>query len=230
MWHAAGRVLEPVEPVAPSVQSPPDCNEHLALLSGLGVDVVADHGVWIAEVNGLEVARIGLRDGQRCSIDIGIGAYDQFAAAALADDDEAERIAAVAELVRAHRSADVPPHAIGRLVRARWLRAQAIRHPALLEHDRIDPIPLPYPRPGLVETQPAAALGVDAGGRQSLLMFAVGLDLEAIELAAALAQMHDVDAVTVVVPGRDRHQRLVDAVGALGVPAAVATLEGEWSD
>ena len=201
-----------------------------AVLSGAGLDVVADHGVWLGELNGLEVARVGSRRGE-CSIDIGVGAYDQFAAAALTpeDKDPSDSLATVVSMVRPHRSADSAPHAIGRLVRSRWLRAQLVRSPDLIGLATLDPTPLLIERPGLMENQPAAAVGETEAGDKVLVACTVGLDLGIAETAAGLIALHNPDRVIVVVPPRDNHPRIVDAVATLAVPSTVVALEGEWS-
>lgn len=234
VWVARGRSLERAVPVAPHIVPPPECVELTADLSSAGLDVVADHGVWLGEINGLEVARVGTRDG-RCEIDIGVGAYDQFASAALNTDvDREEELAQVVAMVRPHRTAGAAPHPIGRLVRSRWLRAQLVREPGLVGLDAINPVPLLRERPGLMETQPAAALG-RRGSSQVLVVCTVGVDLGVVETAAGLAALHGsggsiVDEVLVVCPSRDRHQRVVDSVAALARPSSVVAVEGEWSD
>ena len=186
--------------------------------------------MWLGEINGLEIARVGKRDGE-CSIDIGVGAYDQFASAALKpkDRDIPGALATVLSMVRPHRIAGAEPHAIGRLVRSRWLRAQLVNEPSTIGLASLNPIPLLFERPGLLETQPAAALGAKTDGTIVLVTCTVGLDLGIAETAAGLAALHSPDEILVVVPPRDKHQRIVDAVGALATPASVVTLEGEWA-
>lgn len=232
VWKATDRSISKASPIPPEVAPPPECVRFTADLIEAGLDVVADHGVWIGEVNGLEVARVGLRDGE-CSIDIGVGAYDQFASAALnMDRDYKEELARVVDMVRPHRTRGAAPHAIGRLVRARWLRAQALRQPDLIGLDSLNPIPLLRERPGLTESQPAAGLG-RRGEHDVLVIFTVGIDLGVAETAAGLAAVHEttsgIDEIIVVVPSRDLHQRIIDSVAALALPSTVMTLEGEWA-
>jgi len=229
IWLATDRRIDRVEPEAPTIEPAPACAAYTAELSEAGLDVVADHGVWIGEINGLEVARVGMRDGD-CSIDIGVGAYDQFASAALAQDRKvAESLATVVSMVEPHRLAGAEPHAIGRLVRSRWLRAQLLRNPGLIGLNALNPIPLLYERPGLMESQPAAALG-ERDGATVLVVCTVGLDLGIAETAAGLAALHEPASVIVVVPPRDHHPRIVDSVATLAAPSEVVAIEGEWSD
>ncbi len=229
VWRAEKRTLVRVEPVMPTIEPAPDCAELTAELAAAGLDVVADHGVWLGEINGLEVARVGSREGE-CAIDIGVGAYDQFASAALTPEgrDISESLANVISMVRPHRSAGSEPHAIGRLVRSRWLRAQLIRDPSTLGLEMLNPIPLLFARPGLMETQPAAALGARADGTSVLVACTVGLDLGIAETAAGLSALHCPDEINVVVPQRDMHQRIVDAVAALSTTSSVIAVDGEW--
>ena len=229
VWSIDGRSISPAQAVAPTIEPAPACAEQMAVLAEAGLDVVADHGVWIGEHNGLEVARVGLRD-DACGIDIGVGAYDQFASTALAGDrDPAEALHGVVEMVRPHRVVGSAPHPMGRLVRSRWLRASAVRTPDTLGLDSLDPTPLLDPRPGLMESQPAAGLG-RRGTETVLVVFTVGLDLGVTETAAGLIALHEPDAALIVLPARDRHPRIVEAAQALGCPTEVVALEGEWSD
>ena len=79
------------------------------------------------------MARVGLR-GDECEIDIGVGAYDQFASAALSvDRDDAAALSVVVDMVRPHRVSESEPHPIGRLVRSRWLRSQIMNDPQIIE-------------------------------------------------------------------------------------------------
>jgi len=229
VWQSSARTVVQADPLDPVVEPPPDCADLTAELSLAALEVVADHGVWLGEINGLEVARVGVRHGE-CAIDIGVGAHDQFASAAInPDGDPAEALRRVAELVRPHRIAGAPAHSLGRLVRARWLRAQAIRDAAVIGLDRLAPVPMLNPRLGLKETQPAVGLG-SANDLTVLVVFVVGIDLAVSEVAAGLLQYHRADEVLVVLPERDHHHRIVESVEALSVPARVLTLEGEWSD
>lgn len=229
IWLVSGRTMSPADPVVPSIDAPPACAALTAELSTAGLDVVADHGVWLGEINGLEVARVGMRDGE-CSIDIGVGAYDQFASAALSPDRNiAESLENVISMVAPHRDASSAPHALGRIVRSRWLRAQLVRQPETIGLDSLNPIPLLHERPGLNETQPAAALGT-SGNDTVLVCCTVGLDLGIAETAAGLAALHQPDSLVVVLPPRDRHQRIIDAVASLSISSRVETVEGEWVD
>lgn len=227
VWLASGRSITVAAPIVPQIPPPPKCVDFNAELAAAGLDVVADHGVWLGEINGLEVARVGMREGE-CSIDIGVGAYDQFASAALdADRDVSESLAKVVSMVAPHRVAGGPPHAIGRLVRSRWLRAQLVRNPGLIGLESVNPIPLIHQRPGLNEAQPAAALGVRED-TSVLVACTVGLDLGIAETAAGLVAIHEPDELIVVVPQRDMHQRIIDAVDALALRSQVVAIEGEW--
>lgn len=230
IWHAIERSLHLVDAVEPTIPAPPDCVEHMAVLANADLDVVADHGVWIGEINGLEVARVGERDGT-CAIDIGVGAYDQFAMSALnVDTGEAESLARVVSMVRPFRERGAEPHPIGRLVRSRWLRAEIVRSPDVIGLESVDPIPLLIPRPGLVESQPAAALGYRSDGTKVLVVCSTGIDLGVAETAAGLIRYHGPNEVVVAMPPRDHHPRIVESLDALSVPAVLAPLIGEWSD
>lgn len=230
VWQAVERSIVATEPQAPEIPPPPNCPESTAILAGLELEVVADHGVWLGEIHGLEVARVGLR-GDECEIDIGVGAYDQFASAALSvDRDDAAALSVVVDMVRPHRVSESEPHPIGRLVRSRWLRSQIMNDPQIIEMANLNPIPLLVPRPGLVESQPAAGVGDDVNGAKTLVVCSTGIDLGVAETAAGLAAYTSPDRIVVVMPTRDHHPRIVASLATLGPPAELVALDGEWSD
>jgi len=230
IWRAVERTLHSVEAVAPEIASPPDCPASTAMLAERGLEVVADHGVWLGEINGLEVARVGKRDDE-CELDIGVGAYDQFASAALSvGRDDGATLDHVISMVRPHRVAGADPHPIGRLVRSRWLRSQVIAEPALVGLAALHPVPLLMARPGLVETQPAAGIGTTSDGATVLAVFSTGIDLGVAETAAGLTALHKPDKILAVMPERDHHPRIVESLAALAVPGELVPLVGEWSD
>ena len=230
VWQAIERSITPLEAVRPNIAPPPDCPQAMAVLSGLGLEVVADHGVWLGELNGLEVARVGLR-GEECELDIGVGAYDQFASAALSvDRDDQAALSQVVEMVKPHRVAGAAPHPIGRLVRSRWLRNQLIADPSLIGLQTLQPTPLLIARPGLVESQPAAALGTDAEELKVLVVCSTGIDLGVAETAAGLTALLAPDRIMVVMPARDHHERIAKSLSALTCPAELVAIEGDWSD
>lgn len=226
VWLTEGRDLVRAKPdlVSPSTQ--PDCAELVAVMDLLGLDIVPDHDVWLGEINGLEVARVGHIDGA-CAMEIGVGAHDQIASAALdADRDPAAALRRVVDLVRPFRTAGAAPHAIGRMVRSRWLRSQAWRNPSLIGVQNLQPVPLLEPRPGLNEIQPAAALADDG---QTLCVFVAGIDVGVAETVAALSQLHEVDNAVVVHPRQDAHPRVSTALERLRIPIEERVLEGEWA-
>jgi len=229
IWQTDDTALRPAQSVSAAMPAAPETDEYVDVLTNAGLEVVADHGVWIGELNGLEVARIGLLDGVP-RIDLGVGAYDQFASAAIDPDrDPAEALKMITDLVGPHRRAGSEPHPMGRLVRSRWLRAQAIREPSLVGLDVLHPVPLLEIRPGLQEYQPAAALGsVDED--EVLVVFAVGLDLGVSETAAGLIGLHQPSRVVVAMPERDHHDRIRSSLERLSVPASLIAIEGEWAD
>jgi len=230
VWQAVERSLIPVAAATPTIPPPPDSPQLTALLAERELEVVADHGVWLGEINGLEVARVGTREGGY-GLDIGVGAYDQFASAALRpDSDDAATLDKVLPMVRPHRIAGADPHPIGRLVRSRWLRAQIINDPGRIGLRSLNPIPLLIPRPGLVETQPAAGLGEADDGTTVLVVFSTGIDLGVAETAAGLSALVKPDRVLVAMPSRDHHRRISESLATLAVPADLVAVEGEWSD
>ena len=230
IWHAIERSMHRVDAQPPVIEPAPDCPDSTALLASKGLEAVADHGVWLGELNGLEVARVGIREGE-CGLDIGVGAYDQFASAALQlDRNDETSLDHVLGMVRPHRVAGVEPHPIGRLVRSRWLRAQLIAEPESIGLTSLNPVPLLIPRPGLVETQPAAGIGQGNNGEDVLVVCSTGIDLGVAETAAGLAAQNQPQRIVVVMPQRDHHPRIAQALETLACPAELVAVEGAWSD
>lgn len=230
IWQAIERSLQRVDAQIPTIPAPPDCPQSTAMLSSLGLEIVADHGVWLGEFNGLELARVGLRD-DVCELDIGVGAYDQFASAALnLDRDDKSALEVVLSMVKPHRIPGAVPHPMGRLVRSRWLRAQLITEPGLIGLTSLNPIPLLIARPGLVEAQPAAGVGVGADGEDVLLVCSTGIDLGVVETAAGLAALTEPQRIIVAMPKRDHHRRIAESLTLLSVSAELVAIDGAWSD
>ncbi|RMH84584.1 MAG: hypothetical protein D6683_01810, partial [Actinomyces sp.] len=134
VYALGGSRVRPAEPdPVPSWPPPDDEMRALAdVLAGAGLDVYAEQGTFVGEIDGLEIARVvSGEDGPR--LEIGIGRYDREVATLLhGDKPRLDEIARVAELVRAHRRAGADHRPVGVLARERWLRAALVRDPSPL--------------------------------------------------------------------------------------------------
>ncbi|MEM9033544.1 MAG: hypothetical protein AAGD18_03030 [Actinomycetota bacterium] len=231
VWRVEGRSLESAVPRAPS--SPPpvpdDLDEQIAVLRAAGCDVIVEHGVVTGEAMGLEVARI-LDDELGRRVEVGVGAHDREAFQMLhGDRPTVEALADVVGTVRAHRSHGAEPHPLNRLRAERWLRALVMAAPDSVGADHLDPLPPPEPQTDLRARTPAAAIGVDPGGRPLVAVCSVGIDVDLVPQAAdARALVGDDAELVVVVPARDAHPLTGDLVGRLTSPARIVALPGDW--
>jgi hypothetical protein len=201
----------------------------VAMLEEAGVDVVVEHGVIIGEVRGLEVARVRVDAEGQSNLDIGVGRFDQEAAALIhGDKPTSVALADAAALVRSLRAPDAAPHPVNRLARERWLRAQVLADPALVGLDELAPISPPVARRNVKDPAPAAAIGVAPGGEIVLLVCTVGIDLEWVPIAADLVSRERPDRIIAVLPPRDLLPVQRELAALLPVPVDFVALEGDW--
>ena len=205
--------------------------ELIATLEESGLEVVFEHGVIVGEVEGLEVARIISGDnGDR--IDVGVGAHDREAFGLLHGDlPTALAIDQVANVVRSHRVPGAEPHPLNRLGAERWLRAHLISHPEKVGMKVLKAAAPPVERTNLKEAVPAVAKGVSLDGRDTVVVSAVGIDLDLVPFAADARLLHNPEAeLKITVPQRDGHQILEDLVDRLVDPAEIIRIEDGWRE
>lgn len=229
VWQLAGNALSVAVPETPVTPEAADLEPHIAALLALDdVDIIVEHGSIIGECLGLEVARVtGAGAEQR--LDVGVGAYDQGAFAAINPHmTPVEALAEVVAQVVTHRRADALTHPLNRLARERWLRSVLIADPSLVGLDELHVVEPLHPREGIKDTAAASALGTTAQGESVLAACTVGIDLDAVPTAADLADRHQSDRIMIVLPDRDRH-RLVQAVAEQSIrPVEFVTAPEPW--
>jgi hypothetical protein len=217
------------EPIPAALPRPDDAHHLEAALVDLGLDVVCEDGILRGEVAGLEVARI-LHGPDGPVLEAGVGRFDREAGVLLhAGRSPIDAVEDAAVQVRPHRTVGAVPHAVNRLGRERWLRAELVARPekvGIAVPELVEPIP---PRVSLLEAAPAALLGTD-DGRSVLVVCSVGVDLGLVPAIADLISVHDPDEVRVVVPERDRLPHLERLVRRLPLPTAICTIEPPWLD
>ena len=220
VWSAAGPEVVPA--VAGAVLTPPELpmshRRYASVITEAGARAIDDHGMLVAEVAGLEVARVV--DGDDLSIvadgagtthrngtppgpqlAVGVGQADRE----LQDyihghlDDDANLRRAIAAVVQ-HRKPGSAVHPLTRVARQRWLRSILLDDPSLIGLDELDPIVPLRPRTTVLGDEPSAAAGSGA-----IVVCSVGVDLDLLPEAVDYRDRDDPDAeLIVVVPERDR--------------------------
>ena len=196
-------------------------------LLAAGAAIAIEHGVVLAEIEGLEVGRVV--DGR---LEAGVGQFDRAAGVAMeAVQTRDQLVANVVRVVGEHRRAGAPPHPLNRLERARWLRALALADPSIVDAAELSRLELAVPRPNLVEPLPALAHGRALDQRPVVVAFSVGVNLDAVPLAADAANrsMPAEAELVLVTPARDRYPALARLLEGLIRPTRQLSVEGPWS-
>lgn len=175
------------------------------------LEVVVEDGVVRGEVLGLEVARIvvwptELGGDGALHLEAGVGRFDRDAAAAMHQgEDPARALARAVGIVRRHRHPGAPTHPLSLLARERWLRAAAVADPALVGATELHAVATTVVRDSVRDPSPAAAAGVDAEGRDVVVVFGLGADLDLVPVAADTRALHSPAArLVLALPARDR--------------------------
>lgn len=219
--------LDPLD--APEDQprdTPPPAPALVDVLLDVGVEVVAEAGIIRGEVNGLEVARIAHGTSSwgvpldEPTLEVGVGLADRELTSMMhAGLAPADQVARAAEVVRAHRRPDAPPHPLNRLVPERWLRAELMRHPerlGLIELRAAESCP---PRANLTDRGVAMLEGKTEAGTPVVVAVSAGVDLDLVPTAADSRMELNPDAeLWIVLPESDRHEVTVAALDAVMQP------------
>ena len=162
----------------------PDHLAFMSMLSEAGTEVVIEHGVVAGEVLGLEVARVLDEDGV-AKLRIGVGAHDREMFKMLHGDvSTIEQLQKVVNTVRKHRDVGAPTHPLNLLAVERAARSRAVMAPQSLGLVSLKPVEPPVARPNLKDAWPCCAIGTDADGTPTVVVFVSGVDLEAVPFAA----------------------------------------------
>lgn len=227
VWRVVGAELEPVAPAPFPTPIEPAAADLLAVapLRAAGAEVVVEHGVVGAELDGLEVGRVV--DGR---LELGVGKHDRAAAAMMETiRDPDDLLDGIVRTVRRHRRPDARPHLLNRLARERWLRSALVADPSLVGAAELRPVEPPVARTDLVEPMPAVAVGRRRDGTPLVVACSVGVDLNLVPVAAD-ARARDLPAgeLLLVTPARDQYPSSRVIAGRLLRPAELVALEGPW--
>ena len=231
VWSTAGRSLVPVEPAPfPSSLGPPDAPDLVAVLEDEGLDVVVEGDRLAGEFRGLEVARIvrAVDDGEPI-FEVGVGRFDRELTAMMHRElPNAAAIARVVEQLRRIRRPGGPVHPLATLVPERWLRHTLLAEPERIGCDDLVAAPTPAPRDRLRTRGVAAAVG-SRRGRPVVVACTVGVDLDAVVLAADARLAIDPDATLLLaLPERDVLPVTDSLIVDLVRPAEVTAVVGDW--
>jgi hypothetical protein len=231
IWHADERSLLPAvaEPFMPEPPVPADHLGFAHLIAAGGAEPLAEHGVLVGEVRGLEVCRV-VDDpvSGEPRLEVGIGAHDREAFAIMHGSvPPVEALAGVVAKVEQHRRLDAPPHPFNRLARERLLRWELVRDPALIGATTLTPAAPPVARTNLKDPVPCVAGGIDVRG-PLVAVCSVGVDLDLIPFAADARLMAEADGreqvrLVVVTPARDRVRMTEQLAGLLRRPCELVT-------
>lgn len=230
VWEADGRTLRPVEPTDRPQPSavPADVAAFADVVTAAGADPVVEHGVLIAEVEGLEVGRAYADHEGHARLHVGVGRHDQDAFALMhGDAATVEALSAVVDRVRRHRSPGAEPHPLGRLAAERRLRRRLVSRPGLVDADHLAPVPPVLPQPNLLHPFPAAAAGIDGAGHEVVCVCSVGGDLDVVPTAADLRAAHGNPRTLVVVPAGGDLAVIRAVAAAVSEPLELVTVEPE---
>lgn len=231
VWLVAGRALEPAR-VAPHPVEPPTDPRLLdaaSLFAAAGCDRVVEHGRVVAEVAGLEVARVTIGQDGEPVLEVGVGRFDREAHAMISGGViDAARLEKVAALVGGHRRAGAPPHPLNALVPERALRARVVADPSLVGAARLVAVPPVVEPPDLRTTSPAPAVGEDADGSTVVVVCSTGIDLDLVPTAADTRERDGRGGrlVLAVLP-RDAHRATAELAAALLDPAELVAIPPE---
>ena len=211
----------PSVPVLPVPPVPPEFDR-------ADVEVVVENGVVLAEVAGLEVARVVVDGDGAERVEVGVGQYDRAAHKVMSPGPVDEVLTDVVDRVRSVRQASVKAHTFNRLCRERWLRSVLVADPSLVGLEDLVPVdPLPA-RTSLLDAGPAPAVGRDGSGALVLVVATTGIDLSLAVSTSAVAQREGPERVVVALPQRDRFEPLLDLMATLRWPVDVVSVEPPW--
>jgi hypothetical protein len=211
-------------PLAPSAEA-------LALATRFvdaGAEVVVEHGEVLAEVNGLEVARVVTDDGGT-RIEVGVGRHDRDAHAMVHGGVPVEEaLARAVATVSRHRRPGAPAHPLNRLVPERWMRRWLLDDPAPVGARSLEAVEGPHPRRSLQDTEPAFAVGEDAQG-PVVVACSVGVDLELVPAAVDVRDRQAPGArLVLALPERDAVAVTRRLATRLVAPAEVVVPGDGW--
>jgi hypothetical protein len=225
VWHVNDRSLLPAVVEEHLERKSPDARhlEFAPLIERAGADVVIEHGVVAGEVLGLEICRVV--DDEvlgETRLEVGMGAHDREAFALIHGHIPTEdALRSVIDTVAQHRRPGAQLHPLNSFGAERLLRARCIVQPDVIGLCELRTEEPPVVRENVKDTVPCVAIGRDGDGRNAVVTFVHGVDLDAVPFALDAAERLNKDALVIVaarakdvVPSikkiRDRARRFVE--------------------
>lgn len=198
------------------------------ILSEAGARPVDDHGRIVAEVAGLEVARIDQSAEGSPFIEVGVGEADrELHSLVHTTMDSGTAVRRAVSMVAAERQRG-SMHPLARMARERWLRSMLLDEPSLLDLASLTAVAPLVPRSTVLGNVPSAAVGETADGRPIVVVCSSGIDLDVVPEAVDYRTREAPDAeLWIVVPERDRHP-VTESLVAVTRSCSVLSIDPPW--
>ena len=188
------------------------------------LEKVYEFGTWSGEIFGLEVLRVFDNE-----IQVGVGKLDREANSLISRGKPvSDVLSSAVEIVRLSRNSESSLHPLSRLVRERWLRADAVANPREYGMESLILLEPPIERKSLRDSMPTAAMGFDEKGEKVLYVFSVGIDIRLVPFIADLVLLELPDRVEVVIPNKDILVPIEKSLKFLNIPLTIRGVVGGW--
>ena len=188
------------------------------------LEKVYEFGTWSGEILGLEVLRVFDNE-----IQVGVGKLDREANSLISRGKPvSDVISSAVEIVRLSRNSESSLHPLSRLVRERWLRADAVANPREYGMESLILLEPLIERKSLRDSMPTAAMGFDEKGEKVLYVFSVGIDIRLVPFIADLVLLELPDRVEVVIPNKDILVPIEKSLKFLNIPLTIRGVVGGW--
>ena len=188
------------------------------------LEKVYEFGTWSGEILGLEVLRVSDNE-----IQVGVGKLDREANSLISRGKSvSDVLSSAVEIVRLSRNSESSLHPLSRLVRERWLRADAVANPREYGMESLILLEPLIERKSLRDSMPTAAMGFDEKGEKVLYVFSVGIDIRLVPFIADLVLLELPDRVEVVIPNKDILVPIEKSLKFLNIPLTIRGVVGGW--
>ena len=188
------------------------------------LEKVYEFGTWSGEILGLEVLRVFDNE-----IQVGVGKLDREANSLISRGKPvSDVLSSAVEIVRLSRNSESSLHPLSRLVRERWLRADAVANPREYGMESLILLEPLIERKSLRDSMPTAAMGFDEKGEKVLYVFSVGIDIRLVPFIADLMLLELPDRVEVVIPNKDILVPIEKSLKFLNIPLTIRGVIGGW--
>jgi hypothetical protein len=214
------------QPHAEVVNAPTSHTDFISLITRAGAEPLQEWGVVTGEVRGLEICRVvdDLHSGV-ARLEVGIGAHDRETFALVHQDRPLEEsIASVVDIVGVHRLQGAPFHPYNHIAPERFARWSALQTPSMLGFSSLAPVDPPEPRINVKDSVPCVAVGNDASGTTTAVVFVHGIDLDVVPFAVDAAKKHSCAHVMIVARPQDVVPSVRKMAEATTLPTTFASL------